>query len=78
MLDFFLHRIEKLRETQSLSTYDAHIASKIAGIMSGGEKGKSESEVSEQYLLDLEREAFLSLTGRRKTLDRIYRIIGRK
>jgi 3-hydroxyacyl-CoA dehydrogenase len=41
----------------------------------GGELS-SPSEVSEQYLLDLEREAFLSLTGEKKTLERIQSILS--
>ncbi|MFC2123860.1 3-hydroxyacyl-CoA dehydrogenase/enoyl-CoA hydratase family protein [Bacteroidota bacterium] len=78
MLDFFQDHIEKLSSNKELSSYDTFIARDIARIMSGGDKGKSDLQVSEQYLLDLEREAFLSLTGRRETLDRIYKIIGRR
>jgi 3-hydroxyacyl-CoA dehydrogenase len=42
--------------------------------MCGGELS-SPTEVSEQYLLDLEREVFLSLTGEKKTLERIQSIL---
>lgn len=52
------------------SKHDAKIARKIAYIMSGGDLS-GEAYVSEQYLLDLEREAFLSLLGEQKTLERI-------
>jgi 3-hydroxyacyl-CoA dehydrogenase len=42
--------------------------------MAGGDLS-APATVSEQYLLDLEREAFLSLTGERKTLERIQSIV---
>ncbi|MAE82553.1 MAG: 3-hydroxyacyl-CoA dehydrogenase [Flammeovirgaceae bacterium] len=57
-----------------ISDHDAKIASKLAYVMSGGDLS-SESLVSEQYLLDLEREAFLSLCGEQKTLERIQSIL---
>ena len=49
---------------------DKKIAKKISNILAGGNLSQS-TLVSEQYLLDLEREAFLSLCGERKTLERI-------
>jgi 3-hydroxyacyl-CoA dehydrogenase len=52
------------------SDHDALVARKVAHIMSGGDVPHA-TMVSEQYLLDLEREAFLSLLGERKTLERI-------
>lgn len=52
------------------SDHDVLIAKKIAWVLCGGDLS-SEQEVSEQYLLDLEREAFLSLCGEQKTLERI-------
>ncbi len=58
-----------------ISDHDALIAKKIANIMCGGDL-TSPTEVSEQYLLDLEREAFLSLCGERKTLERIQSILN--
>ncbi len=57
-----------------ISPHDAKIAKKLAWIMSGGDLSNA-TEVSEQYLLDLEREAFLSLTGEKKTLERIHSIL---
>lgn len=57
-----------------ISEHDAKIARKLAWIMSGGDLS-STSLVSEQYLLDLEREAFLSLCGEQKTLERIQSIL---
>jgi 3-hydroxyacyl-CoA dehydrogenase len=53
-----------------ISDHDALIGGKLAGIMSGGNMNHA-SRVSEQYLIDLEREAFLSLCGERKTQERI-------
>jgi 3-hydroxyacyl-CoA dehydrogenase len=57
-----------------ISEHDAKIAKKLAWIMSGGDLS-APTEVSERYLLDLEREAFLSLTGEKKTLERIHSIL---
>ncbi|MDX2002734.1 MAG: 3-hydroxyacyl-CoA dehydrogenase NAD-binding domain-containing protein [Chitinophagales bacterium] len=54
--------------------HDMKIANKLAYIMAGGDLS-GESKVSEQYLLDLEREAFLSLVGEKKTLERIQSIL---
>ncbi|MBU23719.1 MAG: 3-hydroxyacyl-CoA dehydrogenase [Acidobacteria bacterium] len=53
-----------------LSDHDAKIGRALAEIVSGGALPHP-AEVSEEYLLDLEREAFLSLCGEAKTLDRI-------
>ena len=53
-----------------ISDHDALIGRRLATIMSGGEL-PHQAIVSEQHLLDLEREAFLSLLGERKTQDRI-------
>ncbi len=53
-----------------ISEYDAHVARKLAHVLAGGALSSGQL-VSEQYLLDLEREAFVSLCGERKTQDRI-------
>ena len=53
-----------------ISEHDALIGKKLANIMSGGNLNHT-SYVSEQYFIDLEREAFLSLCGERKTQERI-------
>ena len=53
-----------------ISEHDKKIANKVANVLCGGELSQA-TRVSEQYLLDLEREAFLSLCGERKTLERI-------
>jgi 3-hydroxyacyl-CoA dehydrogenase len=50
--------------------YDGHVARKLANILAGGPLSSSQL-VSEQYILDLEREAFVSLCGEKKTQERI-------
>ncbi|HSM64555.1 MAG TPA: hypothetical protein VK833_11500, partial [Gillisia sp.] len=57
-----------------ISEHDKKIANKLAYVMAGGDLSGA-NYVSEQYLLDLEREAFLSLTGERKTLERLEHMI---
>lgn len=57
-----------------ISEYDKFISEKLGYIMCGGDLS-APSLVSEQYLLDLEREAFLSLTGQKKTLERIQHML---
>ena len=59
-----------MREGGYISPYDEHVAKKVAYIMSGGNLPDG-TEVTEQYILDLEREAFLSLCGEQKTQERI-------
>jgi 3-hydroxyacyl-CoA dehydrogenase len=53
-----------------ISEHDALIGKKLANVMSGGTMNH-QSYVSEQYLIELEREAFVSLCGERKTQERI-------
>jgi 3-hydroxyacyl-CoA dehydrogenase len=57
-----------------ISEHDKKISEKLGYVMCGGDLS-SPTEVTEQYLLDLEREAFLSLCGERKTLERIQSIV---
>jgi 3-hydroxyacyl-CoA dehydrogenase len=52
------------------SDYDAHVARKLANILAGGALSAPQF-VSEQYVLDLEREAFVSLCGEKQTQQRI-------
>lgn len=54
--------------------HDVLVAKKLAFVMCGGDLSE-QSFVSEQYLLDLEREAFLSLCGEKKTLERIQSVL---
>lgn len=63
-----------MKSGRYISDHDVKIADKIAYVMCGGDLSYPQM-VSEQYLLDLEREAFLSLTGERKTLERIQAIL---
>jgi 3-hydroxyacyl-CoA dehydrogenase len=58
------------REAQFISDYDVTIGEKLAFVLSGGRLTGGQ-RVSEQYLLDLEREAFLSLCGNAKTQERM-------
>ncbi|MFB6455234.1 3-hydroxyacyl-CoA dehydrogenase NAD-binding domain-containing protein [Chitinophaga sp. Hz27] len=57
-----------------ISEHDEKVAQKLAYVMCGGDLTEP-TLVSEQYLLDLEREAFLSLCGERKTLERLQSVI---
>ena len=73
----FLAGIHGMLKGNFITEHDALIAKKIAHVMCGGELS-SPTYVTEQYLLDIEREAFLSLLGERKTLERIESIIQGK
>ncbi len=66
--------INEFRLGEYMSDYDVEIARKVAYVICGGDLTGSQ-KVSEQYLLDIEREAFLSLLGNQKTLDRIQNIL---
>lgn len=57
-----------------ISDHDEKVVGKLAWVINGGDLSYPQL-VSEQYLLDLEREAFLSLTGERKTLERIQSLL---
>lgn len=70
----FLAGVQGMRMGNYITEHDAKIANKLAYIMCGGDL-TSAQEVSEQYLLDLEREAFVSLCGEKKTLERIQSIL---
>ncbi|HKT10976.1 MAG TPA: 3-hydroxyacyl-CoA dehydrogenase/enoyl-CoA hydratase family protein [Terriglobia bacterium] len=59
-----------MRRAERLSDYDVIVGTHIARVLAGGEF-TSPQAVSEQYLLDLEREAFVSLCGQKKTQERI-------
>lgn len=66
--------IEAFGVSNFATEHDQKIARKLAFVMAGGDLSEP-TRVSEQYLLDLEREAFLSLLGERKTLERIQHIL---
>ena len=76
--NIFRREIDRMRSAGLITDHDSKIAWKLAWIICGGNV-PSYSEVTQEYLLDLEREAFLSLCGERKTLERIKSILdGRK
>ncbi len=66
--------IHQLKRGGFISDYDAHLGERLAKILTGGDLNH-ETRVSEQYLLDLEREAFLSLCGQRPTQERIAHML---
>jgi 3-hydroxyacyl-CoA dehydrogenase len=59
-----------MKEGGYISQHDEHVAKKVAYVMSGGNLPDG-TEVTEQYILDLEREAFISLCGEPKTQERM-------
>jgi len=73
-LGMFLVGTDSMEASKYISEHDQKIADKLAYVMAGGDLSEP-TMVSEQYLLDLEREAFLSLTGERKTLERLQYMI---
>ncbi len=73
-LGMFLVGTDSMEAGHYISEHDKKIADKLAYVMAGGDLSET-SFVSEQYLLDLEREAFLSLCTERKTLERIQHML---
>jgi 3-hydroxyacyl-CoA dehydrogenase len=73
-LGMFLVGTDSMEAGKYISEHDKKIANKLAYVMAGGDLSEA-SYVSEQYLLDLEREAFLSLCTERKTLERIQHML---
>ncbi len=69
-LGMFLVGTDQMQAGSYISEHDKKIANKLAYVMAGGDLSEA-TLVTEQYLLDLEREAFLSLCTERKTLERI-------
>ncbi|MFT3705867.1 MAG: 3-hydroxyacyl-CoA dehydrogenase/enoyl-CoA hydratase family protein [Agriterribacter sp.] len=66
--------INGMQRANYATEHDGVVAKKLAYVMCGGDLSEP-SFVSEQYLLDLEREAFLSLCGEKKTLERIQSVL---
>jgi 3-hydroxyacyl-CoA dehydrogenase len=66
--------VHLMKRAGYISDHDALIGEKLARVLTGGDLNHA-TRVSEQYLLDLEREAFLSLIGTRKTQDRIAHML---
>lgn len=66
--------IHAMKTANYATEHDALVAKKLAWVMCGGDLSEP-TLVSEQYLLDLEREAFLSLCGEKKSLERIQSVL---
>lgn len=73
-LGMFLVGTDSLEEGKYASAHDKKIADKLGYVMAGGNLSEP-TWVSEQYLLDIEREAFMSLMTERKTLERIEHML---
>tara|TARA_R110002049_G_scaffold329_9_gene1848 strand:+ start:5322 stop:7712 length:2391 start_codon:yes stop_codon:yes gene_type:complete len=73
-LGMFLVGTDAMEDSNYISEHDHKIANKLAYVMAGGDLSEP-TLVTEQYLLDLEREAFLSLCTERKTLERIQHML---
>ena len=74
MLGAMYAGINGMRRGNYATDHDVTVAKKLAYVMCGGDLTEP-TLVTEQYLLDLEREAFLSLTGEKKTLERIQSVL---
>jgi 3-hydroxyacyl-CoA dehydrogenase len=66
--------IHMMKEGKYITEYEAHMAGKLANVMTGGELSHP-TWVDEQYILDLEREAFISLCGEEKTRARMVAML---
>jgi 3-hydroxyacyl-CoA dehydrogenase len=73
-LGMFMVGTDSMQAGKYISEHDKKIANKLAYVMAGGDLSEP-TYVSEQYLLDLEREAFLSLTTERKSLERLEQML---
>lgn len=73
-LGAFMVATDSMQASRFISEHDQKIANKLAYVMAGGDLSEP-TKVSEQYLLDIEREAFLSLCTERKTLERIQHML---
>ncbi len=73
-LGALLAGINGMRRANYATEHDALVATKLAYVMCGGDLSEA-TTVTEQYLLDLEREAFLSLCGEKKSLERIQSVL---
>ncbi|AUC80975.1 3-hydroxyacyl-CoA dehydrogenase/enoyl-CoA hydratase family protein [Lacinutrix sp. Bg11-31] len=73
-LGMFMVGTDSMKDSNYISEHDMKIANKLAYVMAGGDLSEP-TLVTEQYLLDLEREAFLSLCTERKTLERIQHML---
>ena len=74
VLGTFMVGADSMRAGRYISEYDQKIADKLAYVIAGGDLS-GPGKVTEDYLIELEREAFLSLLGERKTLERIEHML---
>jgi 3-hydroxyacyl-CoA dehydrogenase len=73
-LGAMLAGLNGMRLGNYITDHDKKVATKLAYVMCGGDLSEA-ALVSEQYLLDIEREAFMSLAGEKKTLERIQSVL---
>jgi len=73
-LSMFMVGTDSMQASNYISEHDRKIANKLGYVMAGGNLSEP-TLVTEQYLLDIEREAFLSLCTERKTLERIQHML---
>lgn len=66
--------IHMMKEGGYITEYESHIAGKLANVLTGGDISRP-AWVDEQYILDLEREAFMSLCGEEKTRERMWNML---
>jgi 3-hydroxyacyl-CoA dehydrogenase len=71
----FMTGVAQMRMANYISEHDAKIANKLAYVINGGDLSYPQ-QVTEQYLIELEREAFLSLCGEKKTLERMQGLLN--
>ena len=74
ILGYFMVGTDSMKAGRYISEHDQKIANKLAYVMAGGDLSGPQT-VSEDYLIELEREAFLSLLTERKTLERIEHML---
>ncbi|MEM6632023.1 MAG: 3-hydroxyacyl-CoA dehydrogenase/enoyl-CoA hydratase family protein [Bacteroidota bacterium] len=75
MLSTLMAGVAAMQYGHYASSHDALIANKVAYVLCGGDLSGDDNRVSEQYLLDIEREAFLSLLGTERTQERIAHML---
>ena len=63
--------LKGFKASGKISDHDEYIGKKLAYVITGGDKAGLTKSVDEQYLLDIEREAFISLAGEKLSQDRI-------
>ncbi|MEE9167349.1 MAG: 3-hydroxyacyl-CoA dehydrogenase/enoyl-CoA hydratase family protein [Candidatus Neomarinimicrobiota bacterium] len=67
--------LKGFRVQGKISAHDELVARKLAYVLTGGDRAKASMPVDEQYLLDIERDAFVSLAGEPKTQERIRHML---